>query len=317
MSSKVFARGSRLKVRWFQEWHADLDAALAALPSMETCPHDLYRELMLTRGPVEKRIGLILQRDEPIAVVGLRRDGTHWAPVTNWVVPGALFPVADGRVVDALTHVGLPLFVAWWRHPGPPPESSQFEGLESIPTRKLTCTGDFEDYWRSSGLLRDIRRARKKCERLAVVVNAPGAADWTLTNWGRRWAPSGQAEVPDTCDRRAVARYWEPRGRQYTISLLDGDTFAASAVVFAHGREIVGQANYREPAYDKLGVGARILDATHQWAVGEGIEKHDFGGGHDYKSNWAPHDGERWQFRVPGQRSAWDAVGALWNRARS
>jgi hypothetical protein len=45
LSSRV--RGRRpLTVRWFNNWRPELDAALADLPDMPSCPHDLFRVLM-------------------------------------------------------------------------------------------------------------------------------------------------------------------------------------------------------------------------------------------------------------------------------
>src|SRR5690606_24957264 len=49
----------RLRVDWFDRWHPDLDAALATLPEMPMCPHELYRDLVTNRGPVEKRAALV------------------------------------------------------------------------------------------------------------------------------------------------------------------------------------------------------------------------------------------------------------------
>jgi hypothetical protein len=200
-------------------------------------------------------------------------------------------------VVDALQALELPIFVAWWRQAMPPPDDPRLEALTRVSTRKLTCSSDFEEYWRQSGLLRHVRRARNRCKHLKFVVNAPGASEWTLSNWGRRWAQPG-GELSDVQDRFVALRYWEPRNRQFTLALADDETIVAGASVFVHDRELVGQANYRNPDYDRLDVWTRLLDCVHCWACEQGFEKQDFGGGHEYKTKWAPEDGARWQFTI-------------------
>jgi hypothetical protein len=306
----------RLRVRWFDRWHDDLDAALQQLPEMETCPHELYREILQTSGPVPKRTALVTHQDSPVAVVGVRRDGARWTPVTSWIVPGVLFPVRPGYLVPVLTQMDVPLFIAWWRQQSEPPANPRFTQMNRVATRRLSLTGDYEAHWKATGLIKDIRVGRRKCAHLAVVVNAPGAIEWTIENWGRKWAAGhGTDEVPEMRDRLVVARYWVPRGRQFIVSLMEGERFAASAAVFVHDRHIIGQANYRDPAYDKLSIGARLFDAIHEWGGRAGFEKHDFGGGHDYKARWAPEEGARWDFVIEPVRSGVrERARAAWQR---
>jgi len=286
----------RFRVHWFDEWHDDLDAALGHLPEMDTCPTPLYKELILTLSTAEKRTALVTRGGDPVAVVGLRKSDGHWVPVTSWIVPGVVFPVIEDQLIPVLIALQEPVVVAWWRQREPPPPHNRLEILDTASTRRLTCTGDYEAYWRKTKLLKEIRRARRRCHHLTVEVNRPGAAEWTILEWGRAWAPPGAELLPDTGDRVVVARYWEPRGRHFTVSLVDGDRIAASGVVFAHGSHIVGMANCRDSTFDHLGVGNRLLDAVHQWALESGFEKQDFGGGHDYKKRWAPEEGLRYQF---------------------
>ena len=53
-----------LRVRWFDTWCSTLDDALQALPEMESCPHELFRLLMLNPSPTRKRAALITDRDD-------------------------------------------------------------------------------------------------------------------------------------------------------------------------------------------------------------------------------------------------------------
>lgn len=306
----------RLHTDWFEAWHPDLDAAISALPSMEMCPPDLYRQLAVNRGAGAKRTALVTDRGAPVAVIALRREADHWTPVTTWIVPGVDVPVRDGCLLDALVALEVPVRLAWWRRDSAPPASHLLEDLQGVATHQLTCVGDFEAFWKESGQWRHVQKARKKCSGLTVAVNRPGAAEWTIRSWSRRWAKPDALELPTTDDHLLVARYWEPHGRHVTISLLDGDRIAASDTVLAHGTDIVGLINYRDPAYDELGIGTRMLDATQQWAVAAHYRTHDFGGGFDYKRRWAPPAGMRWTFMVRPHPLA-NVAKAVWNRVRS
>jgi hypothetical protein len=285
----------RLRVSWFERWHADLEGALRELPEMPTCPHELYRQLIETPGILPKRVALVTEHDTPVAVIGLRREPTQWLPVTSWVAPGSIAPHRTGYLVAAFAALRMPVKVAWWHESEPPPVGACLQVSARIPTHKLTCEGDFEAYWRQSGQMKHILRARKKCAAFQVVVNHPGANEWAINGAGRKWAPPGLAWIPGMRDKLTAARYWEPRQRLISVSLLDGERIAASANGFALGRELVGLTNYREPEYDRLGVGHRVFDALLWCARERGFEKLDFGGGHEYKSGYAPEDGARWQ----------------------
>jgi hypothetical protein len=96
-----------LHVRWFKTWQPALDDALAALPPDGEYPRELFRLLCETRGLLPKRFALVTERDRPVAVVGLRKLGRgSWTPVTTHIVPGAPFPVAEGRWLEVAGALG-------------------------------------------------------------------------------------------------------------------------------------------------------------------------------------------------------------------
>jgi hypothetical protein len=284
-----------LRVDWFEQWHDDLADALREMPEMLTCPHELYRQLIEVPGPLPKRVALVSDRSVPVAVIALRRETNYWLPVTTWVAPGSVVPHCAGYLVPAFAALRTPVRVAWWRQDQPPPVSACAQMTARIPTHKLPCQSDFEAYWKESGQLKNILRARRKCDALRVVVNYPGANEWAITGWGRKWAPPGLPEATDMRDKLTAVRYWEPRQRVISVSLLDGERIAASGNVFVHGREIVGLTNFRDPEYDALGVGHRLFDAIQWCGREQGFEKLDFGGALEYKGRYAPEDGARWQ----------------------
>lgn len=290
------------KVRWFSEWNARIDDAVSALPALDLCPPELLRELYEVCS-VPKRLALVEVAGEPVAVVPLKNAWGRWSPVTTWVLPGTLFPSDPECVLDALAAVNAPVFIGWWRQKAPPPEHSAIAELRAVPAHRLACIDEDETYWRETGLLAKIRRARRRCAELRVEVNRPGAAQWVLEHWSRRWAPEGRDRVPDAPEREAVARYWEPRGRHVSVSLVDGDEIAAAATMFVQERDAIGLCNYRRREYDKLLAGTRLFDAAHQWALSAGIESMDFGSDHDYKTDWAPEGGTKWTLTIDAQPS--------------
>lgn len=285
----------KLRVDWFDRWHSDLDAALSALPELETCPNELYRELATRPIASRKRIALVTRHDQPIAVIGLRWEEPVWTPVTTWIVPGALFPVRPGMVLPALAALRCRVSTAWWRQAEPPPDSALLNVFALTPTRILTCGEGFEEYWRESGLATDLKRAKKKCASFRLELNHPGAAEWVIRMAAQRWAASGSEELRST-DKLSAARYWAPRGRLFSHSLLDGDRIVAADVSFAHRRVLVGLVNYRDPEYHRYSVGTRLLEIVHRWAADSGFEQQDFGGGFAYKERWAPAVGSHCQF---------------------
>lgn len=280
------------EVHWHDGWHPSLDEALSALPSPELCPPELLREIFEVC-TVEKRVALVGELGNPLAVVPLKRAFGMWQPVTTWVLPGTLFPARAGQEIRALAALRMPIFVGWWRQRMPPPDDAAIAQRRDVPAHRLACTEEDEPYWRQTGLLNKVRRARKRCATLRVEVNRPGAAQWTIENWGRSWASEGHACVPDTLERLTVARWWEPHGRHVCVSLLDGDEIAASATAFVQDRDVIGLSVYRRREYDRLLVSTRLFDAVHQWALGSGMALIDFGSDHDYKKEWAPQAGTK------------------------
>lgn len=311
---------SSLKTHWFDHWHPDLDGALAVLPEMETCPNELYR---LIGDPedslVPKRIALLTDGDQPMAVIALRRELRRWTPVTTWVVPGALFPIDDGnilRALRALRPLDAPLFMSWWRQSVAPPYSLRMT-LAALPTYQLELTSDYEALWQETGLMSDIRKARKRCVRFNLEINAPGAAEWTIRSWGQKWATAGLAEQPEMRDKLIVARYWEQRGRHVCLSLRDGDQFIAGDTSFVHGRDLVGLNHYRDEGYGRCGLGNRLLDAATSFAAERDFRYHDFGGGYEYKKQWARQIGTRWQFTFDASRiPVWTVANKMWHQMR-
>ena len=65
-----------------------------------------------------------------------------------------------------------------------------------------------------------------------------------------------------------------------------------------HGNDVVAGVICRDVEYDRCNSGTRLLDLSFQWALEAGYTTYDIGGGHEYKQDWAPCVGERWQLRI-------------------
>jgi hypothetical protein len=297
--SAALTYGRGFRVRWFDDWHPLLDEALASLPETDSCPHELFRLLVQNRTAAAKRVALVTTHDGPVALVGLRRQGPYaWAPVTQWLVPGAVCPAKPEYLVPALAALGVELSIVWWRMERMPPEGSELRRLESVPTHRMRCSSDYERYWRTTRHFKTVANVRNRCRNLVLVVNVPGSAEWTIRNWDAKWRGKSATVHPSLDDRLLAATYFEQRGMLYTLSLLDRGELVAGNMMMAHGRDLVGLVNYRRSEYNRYGVGDRLIDLAFSFAVERGFEVLDIGGGHDYKRHWAPEDGAYWQFRI-------------------
>lgn len=290
---------NELKVTWFDSWHPALDEALRTLPEMEACSHELFRLLIQNPTSVHKRIALITRQGVPIAVAGLRQRGRYsWEPVTQWIIPGAVFPAQSECLIPALEAIRSEVWVAWWRMENSPPPSRLMRYMESTPTYRMRCSDDFEQYWRKNGFFKNIRNMRNRCQDFVLTVNAPGAAEWVIKNWGAKWLDDSALGSPSLSDRILAAKYMESCGRHYTLTLLDQDTPIGGTTNTVHKNDLVAGVLYREPQYERQGVGIRLIDLVFSFAAENGFEMFDMGGGHDYKKQWAPQEGERWWFNI-------------------
>jgi GNAT superfamily N-acetyltransferase len=160
---------------------------------------------------------------------------------------------------------------------------------------RIQPTVDIEAYWRERGNLRNVRTARKRCAQLQHSINWPGAARWVISRWSRTWGVEADGTSED---RIAVAEYLENQGLHHTFLLSEGDKMVAGSTMLTHQDSLVASVIYRDPAYDSLGTGTRLIDWNFSYARENGFTWIDLGGGHDYKRKWAPADGYRWDIVV-------------------
>jgi hypothetical protein len=303
MMSFIRRFGSRLApshglyVEWHEKWNSKLGESLQSLPEMEDCSHELYRLLLQNPGPNAKPIALLTEKKDPVALVGLRQEGFHWVLVSQWLLPGVLFPVKPGYFVRAIEALGLELSIGWWRHKMPPPQGKTIRQVEPTPTYQLKLSDDLEQFWRRTKFMKTLRQARNRCQNFSFHINPPGALDWTVRNWHETWFDTSLESTGSSLDRLAVAQYLEAQGKHYTFSLTDEGKIISGATVFVQGNDLVAGVSCRDREYDRYGVGDDLLHRLFIWAADSRYDIFDLGGGHKYKKNWAPLGGHRWMVK--------------------
>jgi hypothetical protein len=291
--ARVMIRGVRLDRVEFDCWSSTLDDALSLLPEDDDCPHRLIKLLAQHRSGRPKKIWLLSQDGMPVALAPmLKVDAFSWQPVTQYIVPGVVIPAVTGRLFDALEGLGLNMRVALWRTTCGLPQGPRIRDVDTTPTHGIDCAEDFEAYWKSTDMWRNLRSARNKTQNLILKENAPGASDWIITNWARKWG------VPDDDmqDRLITARFLEEQGKHFSLTLYDGDVPVAGQTCLSHRGEMVGQCIYRSDENGSLS--KRLVHLTFCWAKEKGFSAIDIGGGQDYKRKFAPARGERHEFTM-------------------
>jgi GNAT superfamily N-acetyltransferase len=293
---RLRARGKTLDVRWFDGWDERMATALASMPELPNCPHDLYRRLLSEPSSVPRRWALVSEHGDPVAVAGLRRKGKRWEPICQGVCPGAYIAAKPGYLIPALKALRLPIIVQYWENEPVPPGA---RNVVSYAAHRFSCAeGEGEAYWKRAGTWKAIRNIRQRTREFNLEIDGGGASHWVLNGWAAKWADHPWHDVITLDAMRLAVDEWKPAGRLRTFRLMDGQTPAAGLVCLAEGPRLVLLTIYRDPAYDWHGVGIRILDAVCLWAREAGFGVVDLGGGAEYKARLAPASGTIWEFEL-------------------
>jgi hypothetical protein len=290
----------RLRVDWFDAWHPVLDEALRELPEMEGCPHELYRTLMERRSRPRKITALVTEAGQPVAVVGLRRRERHWEPVTQSVIPHPSIPSKDGYLVPSLAALNVDV---WMRYQDKRPLSEDVRNIVPLPTYGIDTRADFEAFWRSTGIFKDIRLARNRTRGFTLVVDRDDATSWTISRWAEKWADHPADETAVSDDLLLASEYQQQRGQHHAFLLLDERGVpVAGRTFFVHRNALVSSCAYYSADYRRQGVGNRIYELFFAWASTSPYVHIDLGGWHSYKARWAPEAGTLWSYNVSPTR---------------
>jgi GNAT acetyltransferase-like protein len=286
----------KLRTTWFTGWNPVLDEALAELPEMPTCPHDLYRELSENQSSVPKRLALVTDRGQPVCVVCLRRRDHHWRLVTDGgVAPRSMAPARPDSLYPALASLGVDL---WLSSIVEKPPAAWTRSLTSHPFYRISLSTDYERYWRESGHRETLRRARSQLrEGFSFEVDQPGAAEWTIEGWKQKWGDSASSEASSASDRVVAARYFQKRGRFHSVRLLrNGEPIAGHSALVLGDNGLLILSTHRLPEFRSAGT--RLYELLFHWAAEAGFDNIDLGTGDAYKMRWAPEAGVRWSFNI-------------------
>lgn len=285
---------TRLAVSWFDAWSRELDDALDALPEMPACSHDLYRTLATTPSVARKRFAIVREADAPIAAIALRRRFRHWELLCDGVVPFADAPALPGRLWDALAALRQYVRIVEWA--GEPPMMSGVFVLQREPGYAVSTRIDLDAYWASKGNAGWLKKARRRTERLghvALEVDRDGAAAWTIERWHDKWASDPAGETAATEDILAAARHLARHRRYHAFRLLVDGAPVAGVNTVVHERTLIMTQSYRDPAYDRAGIGVHLDERIFRWAAASPYETVDLGCGGTYKPRWAEEAGDR------------------------
>lgn len=269
-----------------------LDQALNELPAPPSCTRDQYRTLVQPSGH-PKIHALLLEGDAPRTLVSVRKRADLWEPVAYQALPGFIAPATAPEYIGlAMNALGVHVQVT-----GIGPEANEMGArhIWEYEASQVLLQEDFDAYLKnkSSRQFRSIKRARKKCEDMEVRVDGEGDLDWIVSKWTETWANNAAEERVAAPDR---LRFWKslPRNPEsadkltiHSITLIKDGVRAAGIAHSRLGGSLMFQCTAREPEYDTLGVGVRVMDASIQWAAGAGYEMLDLGGGGSYKQDWA------------------------------
>lgn len=295
MMRPALRRSDRLKVTNFTTWSERIRIAVEQQPEPMTCPTDVYLSVLRRTLSHGGRVAVVERAMEPIAVIGLRRDGRfRWRNAADWLMPGFVCAASNGEILPAFAALRTEVALAWWRMPGRPAHPAIRE-LYETPVHRIGID-EREDYWRSTGYLRSIRAARKKCAALQVSVNGPGDAEWVIRSAGQKWSDgdvlAADASVDDKVD---LADRLERSGRFFTLVLRDGDRRLAGTTNIVDGDVGVAGTLYRDDSVGSLPTGVRIIDEVLAHCARRGIVEFDFGGGYSYKARWGRPEGSRYE----------------------
>ena len=140
----------------------------------------------------------------------------------------------------------------------------------------------------------DIRKAREKCSAFPVGINEPGAARWVTAAWARKWGiASGELS-----DRILAAEYLQSIGRLVSTTLSDNGRWIGGTTNLIHDNELVAQVIFRDPDYDRYGIGTYLIYLAFEFAKKSGLSGFDMGGGLDYKGKYSPEKGQRCEVTI-------------------
>lgn len=263
---------------------------------MPCCDRDVYERLCARPDPGKRHI-LVSDDDGPLALLSLRRRPRFWEPVAHQCLPGFIAPARDqAGLARSLRAAGLEIRVESGLEE--PPHRLDPTDTYSYAVRQIDLEGDYTAYWHAKGRRKSLRASRKRCAELTTAVDDLAGIAWTVEQWSAQWRGHPSGEIAAAGDRAAVwsslygtsdAQSW----RATAVTLADGRRRVAGAILLARDDTVTFQCTARDPHYERLMVGSRVLELAVEWAADAGYRVFDLGGGGGYKRWWGPESAHR------------------------
>lgn len=292
-ASSRIAHVPGLSVRWHASWGPPLDEALAQLPPMANCSHELFRGIAANPSTSPKRHAVVLRGSSPAAVISLRRRQNFWELVTESCVPLCMFPVAPSENPgDIIRALGVEI---------------RLGGVEADPmplgpwlvtpyvTYQADLRGDFEKHWRSAGRMTQVRKVRKQTEKYAIRVDHPGDVEWHVATSRQMWQTDPQQLYLAADDQMHAWPQLREMGRLHSVVLVEGTDPVASNIMYVDGKRLLGLTLARDKSRVADYIGSRLFDVSFHWGAEAGYDEYDLGGWLDYKRWWAPAGKTKYQ----------------------
>lgn len=285
--------GDHFTIRWSKNWTPELDEALAQLPESPSCPHGALKAIIGAASATRKEIALVSRRGDPVAVVPIRRVGRRWEFVGQNVLARSAPPAQPGMLLPALRALGRD--IECWGTTVRPPEGMVHD-LRPDPVHVIHLQDDYEAYWREMKNHGAVRSARKRTRDLSILVDAPGAAEWIITNAHRAYGLAHQ-----TADEIAAANWLGNHGAMHSVWLMSGSTPVSGATMHVYEPgSAAGMTFFSDPAFSWHQPGVRMIDYICEMFRDLGLLTFDLRGstGFPYKVLWAPANESYWHYRV-------------------
>ena len=237
-----------------------------------------------------KRNVVVHRRGEPVLATTLRARHDRWEIATSTVAPTLRIPHRAGCLEPALAAVGLRILIQ--EYFGDAMGDFGRQKLTPFDSYVARLDGfDYEDYWRSTGALYNIRRARKKTGDIAIARDDPSTITWAIDTWEARWRDSSSGEAGAADDLRAVWPTLLKRGRLMTTGLISPQgNHVAATVDLIEGDTLVGLITARDTEYPIAGASVGTLAILASWdgARAAGLATVDIGSYDSYKRRLTP-----------------------------
>ena len=105
----------KLKVFWSKELVREFEEAINLITNMDPLAKELFVGLIRNSSEKNKSIALVLEGEDPVAVIAMKKRDSSWIHLNHYLYPGANFPCKEGYFARSLKILKKNLWTSWWR----------------------------------------------------------------------------------------------------------------------------------------------------------------------------------------------------------